>query len=222
LARKVSISRIIGSQTTFLSELTKNGYQTAWIGKWHLGTTPQGFTYWKILPGQGQYYNPDFTTMDGKNEKVEGYATNIIEDNAEHWLEQRDSSKPFCLVIGHKATHRTWIPDTCDIGLYDKVNFPLPHDFYDTYDGRKAAKVQDMTISKTMIMGYDLKMFENELAENKEATIKRMNRAQRAAFDAYYKPIEADLQARHLTGNAFRMEIPTLYARLFRHRRIAG
>jgi arylsulfatase A-like enzyme len=88
------------------------------------------------------------------------------------------------------------------MGMFDKVNFPLPHDFYDMYNGRNAAKVQDMTISKTMEMSYDLKMFENEEAENTEGTVNRMNAVQRARFDAYYKPIEADLKSRHLTGNA--------------------
>jgi arylsulfatase A-like enzyme len=195
-------SRFDGSQNSFIKELTRSGYETAWIGKWHLETQPQGFSFWQILPGQGQYYNPDFLMMDGTKQKRDGYASNVIEDVAEDWLNKRDTTKPFCLVIGHKATHRTWIPDTCDMGKFDNVQFPLPHDFYDTYAGRNAAKVQDMTIAKTMIMGYDLKMFENEQQENKEGTISRMNAAQRARFDAYYKPLEADFAARHLTGNA--------------------
>jgi arylsulfatase A-like enzyme len=191
-----------GSQNTFIKELTNSGYQTAWVGKWHLETQPQGFTYWQILPAQGVYYNPDFLIMDGGRKRLEGYVSNIIEDVAEDWLNHRDTTQPFCLVIGHKATHRVWLPDTSDMGMFDKVNFPLPHDFYDDYSGREAAKVQDMTIAKTMIMGYDLKMFDTEDAENKDGNINRMNAAQRAKFDAYYKPIYEDLKARNLTGNA--------------------
>jgi arylsulfatase A-like enzyme len=53
-----------------------------------------------------------------------------------------------------------------------------------------------------MIMGYDLKMFVNEQEEDKESTINRMNAAQRARMDAYYKPIYEDLKARNLSGNA--------------------
>ncbi|CAN5183188.1 sulfatase [soil metagenome] len=191
-----------GSQNTFIKELTKAGYETAWIGKWHLETEPQGFSFWQILPGQGQYYNPDFLIMDGSKKRIEGYATNVIEDVSEDWLNNRDSPKPFCLVIGHKATHRTWMPDTADLGMYDKVNFPLPHNFYDNYAGRQAAAVQDMTIAKTMIMGYDLKMFDSEEAENNEGSISRMNAAQRVKFDAYYKPIYDDFKSRNLSGNA--------------------
>lgn len=186
-----------GSQNTFVKELRKGGYQTAWIGKWHLETTPQGFDYYQILPGQGHYYNPDFIMMDGKRKRLEGYVSNLVEDVAENWLDHRDSSKPFCLIIGHKATHRTWIPDTADMGRFDHVNFPLPPNFYDNYANREAARVQDMTIDKTMIMGYDLKMFPDTV---KDGNIVRMNRAQRAAFDAYYKPIHADLKAHNLSG----------------------
>jgi len=191
-----------GSQNTFIKELTNSGYQTAWIGKWHLETKPQGFSFWQILPGQGQYYNPDFLLMDSSQKRVEGYVSNVVEDVAENWLDGRDTTKPFCLVIGHKATHRTWIPDTADMGKFDNVTFPLPHNFYDDYKGRQAAAVQDMTIAKTMILGYDLKMFDSEAAENKEGSISRMNAAQRTKFDAYYGPIEQDFKSKNLSGKA--------------------
>lgn len=188
-----------GSQNTFIKELGRAGYQTAWIGKWHLETQPQGFSYWKILPGQGHYYNPDFILMDGSRKRQEGYVSNLVEDEAEAWLDSREKDKPFCLVIGHKATHRTWIPDTVDMGRFDGVTFPLPPNFYDSYSNRRAAAVQDMTIARTMIMGYDLKMFEGEV---KDGNVTRMNAAQRARFDAYYHPIQEDLKARKLSGNA--------------------
>ncbi len=194
-------SRFDSSQNTFIKELTKSGYQTAWIGKWHLESTPQGFTYWQILPGQGEYYNPDFLTMDGGKKRVEGYVSNLIEDVAEDWLNHRDTTQPFCLVIGHKSTHRTWLPDTSDMGRFDNVTFPLPHNFYDNYAGREAAKVQDMTIAHTMLMGYDLKMLPDEEAENQEGAINRMNAAQKAKFDAYYHPVYQELKAKNLTGN---------------------
>lgn len=191
-----------GSQNTFIKELTKSGYQTAWIGKWHLETKPQGFSYWQVLPGQGAYYNPDFIMMDSSRKRMEGYAANIIEDLAEDWLDRRDTTKPFCLVIGHKSTHRTWMPDTTDMGRFDNIVFPLPPNFYDNYAGRQAAAVQDMTIAKTMLLGYDLKMFESKEAANKEGSIKRMNAAQRAKFDAYYGSVYKDFKERQLTGNA--------------------
>lgn len=190
-----------GSQNTFIKELRAGGYETAWVGKWHLETEPQGFDFWQVLPGQGHYYNPDFLMMDGSQKRIEGYVSDITEDLAENWLDTREKSKPFCLVIGHKATHRTWIPDTTDMGMFDKVDFPLPATFYDNYENREAAKVQDMTIAETMIMGYDLKMFPDD-QEIIDGNITRMNAAQRAKFDAYYTPIQVDLEARNLSGKA--------------------
>ncbi|NEU08372.1 sulfatase [Flavihumibacter sp. R14] len=189
-----------GSQDVFVKRLKTAGYQTAWIGKWHLGTQPQGFDYWQIVPGQGQYYNPDFLTMDGGRKRIEGYATNIVEDLSEEWLDRRDTTKPFCLVIGHKSTHRTWLPDMPDYGRYDKVKFPLPKNFYDAYKTREAASLQDMSIDKTMLMGYDLKML--SYSPKGEPAVNRMNPDQRARFDAYYGPIEKDLKAKNLSGKA--------------------
>ena len=129
-----------GSQQTFPKLLRKAGYQTAMIGKWHLTSDPTGFDYWNILVGQGDYYNPIFID-NGEKRQIEGYATNITTDLALDWLDnKRDKSKPFCLLLHHKAPHRTWMPDTCDLRLYDDVTFPLPENFYDDYAGRIAAE----------------------------------------------------------------------------------
>lgn len=192
-------SHFDAGQNLFVKELQNNGYQTAWIGKYHLGEKPQGFDFWEIFPGQGHYYNPDVIMMDGSTKRIEGYAPNIVEDLSEDWLDRRDPGKPFCLIIGHKSTHRTWIPDTCDLGMFDDKNFPLPDNFYDDYEGRAAAKVQDMTIARTMLPDYDLKMF---APGHPEPTVDRMNAAQRERFDAYYQPVFEDFKARRLTGNA--------------------
>lgn len=190
-----------GEQDSFAKQLQQGGYQTAWIGKWHLESRPQGFDFWQILPDQGQYYNPDFNMMDGTKKRFDGYVTNVITDETEKWLDKRDESKPFCLVIGHKATHRVWLPDTTDLGRFDKVNFPLPANFYDAYKNRKAAAIQDMSIEKTMQMGYDLKMFGSDDKESADGNFSRMNEAQRARIDAYYKPIEAQFNKLKLQGN---------------------
>ena len=193
-------SHFDGSQDSFIKQLKGSGYSTAWIGKWHLESQPQGFDYWQILPGQGHYYNPDFQMMDGTKKRTEGYVSDIVEDVSENWMDNRDKDKPFCLVIGHKATHRTWIPDARDMGTFDNVTFPLPHNFYDDYKNREAAKVQDMSIAETMVMGYDLKVFKDDAAATMEGTIGRMNAAQRKKFDDYYLPIAADFKARNLKG----------------------
>ena len=198
-----------GSQQTFPKLLRKAGYQTAMIGKWHLTSDPTGFDYWNILVGQGDYYNPIFID-NGEKRQIEGYATNITTDLALDWLDnKRDKSKPFCLLLHHKAPHRTWMPDTCDLRLYDDVTFPLPENFYDDYAGRIAASEQEMSIIKDMDIVYDLKMAdkENEIHSSNADLEKygrelynRMNPDQKAAWDAYYDPIIQDFKAKKRTG----------------------
>jgi arylsulfatase A-like enzyme len=60
------------------------GYQTALIGKWHLGhggdADPTGFDYWNVLPGQGLYHNPEMIEM-GERKTFPGYATDLITDS---------------------------------------------------------------------------------------------------------------------------------------------
>ena len=73
--------RFDGDQMTFPKLLQEAGYQTALIGKWHLKTTPQGFDSWRVLPGQGDYYNPRFID-NGDTVQYEGYVTNLITDFA--------------------------------------------------------------------------------------------------------------------------------------------
>lgn len=189
------------NQDIFVKQLQNNGYQTAWIGKMHLGNNqPQGFDYYNILPGQGRYYNPDFID-NGIRKTYEGYVTNVISDLSEQWLNQRDTNKPFCLIVGHKATHRTWIPDLPDLGSYDDVDFKLPETFYDDYKTRLAAQGQDMTISQTMRMDYDLKMFKDSIDAERESAVKAMNAEQKKKFLDYYIKINKDLQTHPKTGD---------------------
>lgn len=190
------------SQNQFVNILQDNGYQTAWIGKYHLGENPKGFDYYEILPGQGHYFNPDFILPDGTVVRKEGYVSDLIEDTSEKWLDGRNPEKPFCLIIGHKATHRTWMPDLDDMNAFDHVTFPLPETFYDDYSTRKAAAVQDMSIRKTMRMDYDLKMYDSEAEAGKEGNINRMNTTQRKRFDDYYNTVHNDLKQQNLSGNA--------------------
>lgn len=113
----------------------------------------------EILPGQGDYYNPDFITETNDTVRKEGYVTNIITDESLDWLQnKRDKSKPFCLFIHHKAIHRNWMADTCHLALYEDKEFAYPDNFFDTYEGRPAAAAQEMSIGKDMDLIYDLKM----------------------------------------------------------------
>jgi arylsulfatase A-like enzyme len=179
--------------------LQQNGYQTAWIGKWHLGNLPRGFDYWRILNGQGQYYNPDFIGP-GDTVRLNGYVTNLISGLTREWLDSRDTTKPFFLVVGEKATHREWLPDIEDLGAYDDKDFPLPPTFYDNYAGRVAAENQDMTIDRTMRLKEDLKVH----ADYEHSGIyNRFTPEQKAAFYAYYEQkVSREFDERKDTGKA--------------------
>lgn len=146
------------TQDVFPELLQQNGYQTAWIGKLHLGAIPKGLDYWNVLPGQGHYFNPDFINTQYDTTRHKGYVTDIITDFSVDWINNRDTTRPFFLVVGQKATHREWQPALEDLGMYDSVTFPLPATFYDDYKGREAAAKQDMTIEKTMRLREDVKV----------------------------------------------------------------
>ena len=102
-------SQFNGAQPTFPKILQKAGYQTAMVGKWHLVSDPTGFDTWKILVGQGTYYNP-VLIENGHKVRHEGYVSDIITDVALDFLKGRDPAKPFLLMYHHKAPHREWEP----------------------------------------------------------------------------------------------------------------
>ena len=183
-----------GSQQTFPKLLQKVGYQTSIIGKWHLGSKPTGFDHWEVLPGQGSYYNPDFRTPNGKI-KVEGYCTEVVTDKALTWLDkQRDKSKPFMLMMQHKAPHRNWSPAIKYLNAFDDVTIPEPDTLFDSYEGRgRAAKEQDMTIHVTMQMASDLKVEEFDRKGRLARKLKRLTPEQRKAWNAAYGPKNAQL-----------------------------
>lgn len=144
---------------TFPKVLQQAGYQTAVIGKWHLGSTPTGFDYWDVLPGQGIYYNPEFINSEGRY-RTSGYVTEIITEKTLNWLDKaKESGKPFMVMMHHKAPHRPWQPGPNELGMYDNVVFPEPKTLFDDYSGRGPAEhSQNMTIAKTMTLGTDLKL----------------------------------------------------------------
>ncbi|WP_339711048.1 sulfatase [Cyclobacterium amurskyense] len=182
------------NQDNFPKLLQANGYQTALIGKIHLDGLPQGFDYSMVLPGQGNYYNPDFL-VDGKRTRFEGYVTDITTDEALKWLKSgRDQDKPFALMYHQKAPHRNWKPAEEYLTLYDDKDFTPPANYFDqetNYAGRgTAAKTQEMEIDGHARWGHDFKMevdpygdstgFANEL--------KRFNPEQLAKWKAAYDP----------------------------------
>ena len=199
--------RFDGGQLTFPKLLQQAGYQTSLIGKWHLGSDPQGFDHWEILPGQGHYYNPDFVTAAGRKTEP-GYVTDVITDKTIDWIKHRDSSKPFMLMMQHKAPHREWMPGPKYLDQYEDIEFPEPETLFDDYRTRgSAAHDQDMSIEHTMNLTGDNKVWELEPNPEKKNlwkyNIGRMNQQQHAQWNKVYGPknrafMKADLKGKDL------------------------
>ena len=193
-------------QDNFAKQLQQAGYQTAMIGKIHLDGLPQGFDYSNVLPGQGQYYNPDFIE-NGEKKQYYGYCTQITTDIALDWLKnKRDQDKPFLMLYHHKAPHRTWMPEEKYLDLFEKRTFTPPANFFDSYENRPVAAAHEMGIFEHMDVVYDLKMLDEEeeiqtryrpYAQN---IYNRMDDEQRAAWDAHYKPLIEEFKSLDLEG----------------------
>jgi arylsulfatase A-like enzyme len=152
-------TRFDSSKTTLPQLLRQAGYQTAIVGKWHLHSYPQGFDYWKILPGQGLYYDPRMINMHGDTTVIRGYATDVITDEALNWLDNRDKQKPFLLLLHHKAPHRNFVPKLKWLEIFSKKIFPEPPTLYaDMKQHGKAWQTQKMSILHDMTLGTDLKV----------------------------------------------------------------
>ena len=180
-------------QQTFPKLLQKAGYQTAVVGKWHLGTLPTGFDYWEVIPEQGDYYNPSFITMQRDTIVERGYLTNIITDKSLEWIEARDKQRPFCILIHHKAVHRNWLPELKYLNEYEDTTFPMPDTFYDDYEGRVAAAEQEMHILEDMDIIYDTQMLKDDVETHYKGAylsfIGRLTPEEREQYDAAYAPI---------------------------------
>jgi arylsulfatase A-like enzyme len=175
-----------GDQQTFPKLLQNAGYQTAVVGKWHLGSTPQD--YYDVLVGQGPYYNPPMITRgeDGEPVTLEntGYTTDIITDKALGWLkEERVPNKPFMLMYQHKAPHRDWKPGPKYLNWLDDVTIPEPETLFDDYSGRTQSAARQAMEIKTHMNARDLKLEPRGNLNDEQWAV--WNKAYKKKNDAY-------------------------------------
>ena len=106
-------------QPTLMKYMQKAGYHTALVGKYHLHSNPAGLDYFSVLPGQGDYFDPEFMepggehpsgwVREGEMKVYPGHSSDVIADLALGYLkEKRDKDKPFMLFCHFKAPHDTW------------------------------------------------------------------------------------------------------------------
>ena len=201
-----------GEQETFPKILQEAGYETSMIGKWHLKSKPTGFDNWKVLKGQGEYYNP--LIIDESGEKnILGYVTDVITDLAIETLDNRDQKKPFAMLMHHKAPHRNWMPNLKYLGAFKDKKFPIPPTFYDDYSSRSsAAKDSDMRI-ENMFLTWDMKLRPEDIDEEtgsggsgkvsgliRDSYREWMNTDQRKLWESYYDSISTAYRNSNLKG----------------------
>ena len=124
-------------ETTIATTLSQAGYQTALIGKWHLGHGQPS-----LLPQQHGFEHSyghtagciDFYTMsygntpdwyrNGDSIQQSGYATDLITEEAVSFLNEREKGKPFFLHLAFNAPHfgKGW-----NDGENKPVNLLQPH-----------------------------------------------------------------------------------------------
>lgn len=132
-------NRFDSARMTVARRLQQGGYHTGMIGKWHLGSDPQGFDHWEILPGQGAYRSPVLYTAGGEKTYTGQYTTDVITDLALDFLDKRPRNKPFFLMMHHKAPHRPWEPSEEQAARFRALRIPEPVTFWDSYATRTDA-----------------------------------------------------------------------------------
>ncbi|HQH71554.1 MAG TPA: sulfatase [bacterium] len=118
--------------------LQQAGYQTAFIGKWHMGHESDdprpGFDHWESFKGQGEYFNPELN-INGRHQTFEGYTTDVLTDRALAWLKEgRERDRPFFLYLSFKAVHYPFQPAPRHEGRYQKGEIQRPETMANTED----------------------------------------------------------------------------------------
>ena len=133
---KVNASSLPPEKQYLPQEMKKAGYNTAVIGKWHLKDEPAAFDFYKILPGQGDYKNPEFREM-GKGVypdnivQHQGHCSDIIGDQGIKWLSERKKKDPFFLCLQFKAPHGPWQNAPRFDDYLKDVEIPYPESLFD-------------------------------------------------------------------------------------------
>ena len=123
---------------SFPRALQRTGYATAYVGKYHMGENNDeprpGFDYFVTHKGQGNYYDTEFNFNGERREVIEGYYTTVVTDIALDWLRRDHGSKPWMLILGHKATHSSYTPEPKFAHTFDDVRVPYPADAFTLKD----------------------------------------------------------------------------------------
>jgi len=134
----VGVNEIVelpASIPTYPQILQAAGYQTAYVGKWHMDARTDaprpGFNYWLSFKGQGVYFDP-LLNENGKALKRTGYITDLLTEYSVNWLRQR-GPQPFLLILSHKAPHQPVQPAPRHADALADLTLPEPASFEDPF-----------------------------------------------------------------------------------------
>lgn len=151
----VDRSKLSHELVTWPRVLHDAGYETCWVGKWHMGVddSPRpGFDDWLSVKGQGRYFDP-LMNDNGRAVETKGYVTDLFTDRAVTFI-KKPRQKPFCLYVSHKAVHpdleqradgsivnalaTNFTPAPRHEKLYEGVTIPRRPNCEDTLEGKPA------------------------------------------------------------------------------------
>ncbi|MBT6054821.1 MAG: sulfatase [Planctomycetaceae bacterium] len=123
---------------SFPIRLQESGYETAYVGKWHMGENNDmprpGFHHFVTHKGQGKYFDTEFN-FNGKDRRVvKGYYTTVVTDMAMDWIKNQNSDNPWAIMVGHKAPHSFYFPEKKYQHAFDSVNIQYPKSAFNLDD----------------------------------------------------------------------------------------
>jgi N-acetylglucosamine-6-sulfatase len=130
---------------SFPRQLQASGYETAYLGKWHMGEENDGkrpgFDYFVTHKGQGKYFDTEFNFDGAERRVVKGYYTQVVTDLALDWL-RKTRKRPFLLMLGHKAPHSFYVPEPKYAQAFDRVKVEYPKSAFQLDDKPEWFKVR--------------------------------------------------------------------------------
>lgn len=152
---------LLNNAATWPNLLRQVGYYTGVVGKWHVNTPPAGYDYAAVLPGQGQYFDPEII-VQGRPSRGKGHTDDVIGQEALGFLQRLPDGQPFALLCQFKAPHRGWEPAPRFARMFEDIEIPYPPGLFETLESRPLAlqkadlRIADMTDYRKRGVSADL------------------------------------------------------------------
>ena len=152
---KVGLDVISHTLMTWPRQLREAGYETAFIGKWHMGLDDSrrpGFDRWLSFKGQGIYID-GVVNDDGLQRQITGYMTDYLNDQAVDFVNREHHGKPFAMVFSHKAVHWPILPAEEYSSQYSDYNYETQPDKEEDVKGKPFLTKQFPRVDKITLEG---------------------------------------------------------------------